>query len=56
MIPLRNFYVGISSWNRYVLDTLAGGNFLSTPALEVTRLTRQMSNMKDLGSGEYGVG
>jgi hypothetical protein len=24
MILLRNFYVGISSWNRYVLDTLAG--------------------------------
>jgi hypothetical protein len=23
MILLRNFYVGISSWNRYVLDTLA---------------------------------
>jgi hypothetical protein len=34
MILLRNFYVGISSWNRYVLDTLAGGNFLGTPALE----------------------
>jgi hypothetical protein len=31
MILLRNFYVGISSWNRYVLDTLAGGNFLGTP-------------------------
>jgi hypothetical protein len=34
MILLRKFYVGISSWNRYVLDTLAGGNFLGTPALE----------------------
>jgi hypothetical protein len=31
MILLRNFYVGISSWNWYVLDTLAGGNFLGTP-------------------------
>jgi hypothetical protein len=38
MILLRNFYVGISSWNRYVLDTLAGGNFLSTPALEACTL------------------
>jgi hypothetical protein len=24
MTLLRNFYVGISSWNRYVLDTLTG--------------------------------
>jgi hypothetical protein len=31
-ILLRNSYVGISSWNRYVLDTLTGGNFLGTPA------------------------
>jgi hypothetical protein len=38
MILLRNFYVGISSWNRYVLDTLAGGNFLGTPALEACTL------------------
>ena len=35
-ILLRNFYVGISSWNRYVLDTLVGGNFLGTPALEAS--------------------
>jgi hypothetical protein len=26
MILLRNFYVGISSWNRYVLYTLTGLN------------------------------
>jgi hypothetical protein len=38
MILIRNFYVGISSWNRYVLDTLAGGNFLDTPALEACTL------------------
>jgi DNA-directed RNA polymerase subunit H (RpoH/RPB5) len=38
MILLRNFYVGLSSWNRYVLDTLAGGNFLGTPALEACTL------------------
>jgi hypothetical protein len=36
IILLRNFYVGISSWNRYVLDCLAGGNFLGTPALEAS--------------------
>jgi hypothetical protein len=38
MILFGNFYVGISSWNRYVLDTLAGGNFLGTPALEAYTL------------------
>jgi hypothetical protein len=42
MIILRNFYVGISSWNRYVLDTLAGGNFLGTPALEACTLIESL--------------
>jgi hypothetical protein len=42
MILFRNFYVGISSWNRYVLDTLAGGNFLGTPALEVCTLIESL--------------
>jgi hypothetical protein len=41
-ILLRNFYVGISSWNRYVLDTLAGGNFLGTPALEACTLIESL--------------
>jgi hypothetical protein len=43
MILLRNFYVAISSWNRYVLDTLAGGNFLGTPALEACTLIEKFS-------------
>jgi hypothetical protein len=42
MILLRNFYVGISSWNRYVLDTLTGGNFLATPALEACTLIESL--------------
>jgi hypothetical protein len=42
MILLTNFYVGISSWNRYVLDTLAGGNFLGTPALEACTLIESL--------------
>jgi hypothetical protein len=42
VILLRNFYVGISSWNRYVLDTLAGGNFLGTPALEACTLIESL--------------
>ena len=29
-VVLRNFYVGITPWNRYVLDTIIGGNFLSS--------------------------
>ena len=27
-ILLRNFYVGITTWYRFVLDTITGGNFL----------------------------
>jgi hypothetical protein len=42
MILLRNFYVGISSWNRYVLGTLAGANFLGTPALEACTLSESL--------------
>jgi hypothetical protein len=36
------FYVGISSWNRYVFDTLTGGNFLGTPALEACTLIESL--------------
>ena len=42
MILLRNFYVGISSWNRYVLDTLIGGNFLGAPAMEAYTLIESL--------------
>ena len=42
MILLRNFYVGISSWNRYVLDTLIGGNFLGAPAMEAHTLIESL--------------
>jgi hypothetical protein len=42
MILLRNFYVGITSWYRYVLDTLAGGNFMGTPALEACTLIESL--------------
>jgi hypothetical protein len=42
MILLRNFYVGITSWYRYVFDTLAGGNFLGTPALEAYTLIESL--------------
>ena len=42
MILLRNFYVGITSWYRYVLDTLTGGNFLGTPAVEACNLIESL--------------
>ena len=42
MILLRNFYVGITSWYRYVLCTLTGGNFLGTPALEACNLIESL--------------
>jgi hypothetical protein len=41
-ILLRNFYVGISSWNRYVLDTLTWGNFLGAPDLEACNLIESL--------------
>jgi hypothetical protein len=41
-ILLRNFYVGISSWNRYVLDTLTGGNFLCTPTGEACTIIESL--------------
>jgi hypothetical protein len=46
MILLRNFYVGITSWYRYVLDTLAGGNFLGTPTLEACTLIESLVGVK----------
>src|SRR3954451_2512516 len=42
MILIRNFYVGISSWNRYVLDTLIGGTFLGAPAMEAYTLIESL--------------
>ena len=33
-VLLRNFYVGITNWYRYILDTITGGNFLGVSALE----------------------
>ena len=33
-ILLRNFYVGVTTWYRFVLDTIIGGNFLSSHTLD----------------------
>ena len=48
MIFLRNFYVGITSWYRYVLDTLTGGNFLGTPAGEAWNLIESLVGVPPL--------
>ena len=34
--------LGISSWDRYILDTLKGGNFLGAPALEAWNLIESL--------------
>ena len=36
-VLLRNFYVGISPWNRYILDTIVGGNFLGSHTVDSYR-------------------
>src|SRR3954471_8047919 len=33
-ILLRNFYVGITSWNRFISDTANNGNFIEAPVWE----------------------
>jgi hypothetical protein len=33
-VLLRNFYVGVTTWYRYVLDTITGGNFLGSHTLD----------------------
>jgi len=34
VVLLRCFYVGITTWYRFVLDTITGGNFLMCPSLD----------------------
>src|SRR6266699_989256 len=41
-ILLRNFYVGISCWNRHVLDILTDGNFLGTLAGEAYNIIESL--------------
>ena len=33
-VLLRSFYVGVSPWNRYILDTIVGGNFLGSHTVD----------------------
>ena len=41
-IPLRNFYVGITSWNRFILDTTINGNFLEAPIWEALNVMKNL--------------
>ena len=41
-ILLRNFYVGITSWNRFVLDTTINGNFLEAPVWEALNVMENL--------------
>ena len=34
VVFLRCFYVGITTWYRFVLDTITGGNFFMCPSLD----------------------
>ena len=34
VVLLHSFYVGITTWYRFVLDTITGGNFLMCPSLD----------------------
>src|ERR1041384_5679331 len=41
-ILLRNFYVGITSWNRFVLDTAINGNFVEAPVWEALNVMENL--------------
>src|SRR3954452_13403775 len=41
-ILLRNFYVGITSWNRFILGTAINGNFLEVPVWEALNVMENL--------------
>src|ERR1041385_7027572 len=41
-ILLRNFYVRITSWNRFLLDTAINGNFIEAPVWEVLNVIENL--------------
>ena len=41
-VLLRNFYAGVTSWNRYILDTSIGGNFLEAHTLEALNIIESL--------------
>src|SRR3954471_9108736 len=41
-ILLRIFYVGITSWNRFILDTAINGNFIKAPVWEALNIIENL--------------
>src|ERR1043165_4035784 len=41
-ILLRTFYVGITSWNMFVLDTVIIGNFIEAPVWEALNVIKNL--------------
>src|SRR3954468_18553903 len=41
-ILLRNFYVGITTWNSFVLDTAINGNFIEAPVWEALNVIENL--------------
>src|SRR3954464_1338223 len=41
-ILLRNFYVGITSWNRFLLDNAINGNFIEAPVWEALNVIENL--------------
>src|ERR1043165_8543358 len=41
-VLLRNFYVGITSWNRFLLDTAINGNFIEAPVWEALNVIENL--------------
>ena len=41
-VLLRNFYVDITNWYRFILDTLMGGNFLGAHTLEALNVIESL--------------
>ena len=41
-VLLRNFYVGITSWNRFILDTAINGNFIEAPVWEALNVIENL--------------
>ena len=39
---LRNFYVGITTWNRFLLDTAINGNFIEAPVWEALNVIENL--------------
>src|SRR4051812_47090051 len=49
-ILLRNFYVGITSWNRFLLDTAINGNFIEAPVWEALNVIENLVGSLPIGS------